>query len=106
MFEKHLESLNEVKKGMAARFGDHIYQVYFTEELLKMDVDLLVLNYLDPSMLILGPMIDFGTPPPGKLDYLLTKIRSKTFAFKLAQNYIFFRRQPTRKCPKRKPRKS
>ena len=29
-----------------------------------MDMDLVILTYMDPSMLILGPMIDFGTPHP------------------------------------------
>ena len=31
---------------------------------LGMDMDLVILTYMDPSMLILGPMIDFGTPHP------------------------------------------
>ena len=62
---KHFTSANKCKKEMIEKhFKNEIFQAYFIDELLVMDIELAILIYMDPSMLILGPMKDFGTPHP------------------------------------------
>lgn len=63
-YQIHLESLKKVKEEIIDKFESNIYQVFFLEELLAMDCDLMILNYANPSMLILGHSRDFGERPP------------------------------------------
>ena len=62
----HLISAHAVKQKIIETFDDeNVIGAFFIDELLHMDIDLMILNYLDPSILILGPMIDFGSVHPG-----------------------------------------
>ena len=65
MLVEHFTSANKCKREMIDKhFKNEIFQAYFIDELLAMDTELVILTYMDPSMLILGPMMDFGTPHP------------------------------------------
>ena len=87
---EHLTSAHKFKDQMIEKiFDNEIYQGYFTEEIFGMDIDIAVLIYLDPSMLILGPMMDFGLPHPNdKRDEENRKIERQINRIKAMERFL------------------
>jgi len=86
---EHLTSAHKFKEQMIEKnFDNQVFQAYFTDELLGMDVDIVVLIYTDPSMLILGPMSDFGSPHPNeKRDEKTRKMERQNHKIKALERF-------------------
>ena len=66
---------------------------------LGMDMDLVILTYMDPSMLILGPMIDFGTPHPEDTRSEKTrKMERQNHKIKALERYLMLARFVKKSC--------
>ena len=87
---EHLTSAHKYKENMIEKiFNNKVYQAYFYEEVVGMDVDVAVLIYLDPSMLILGPMMDFGSPHPNdKRDEETRKMERQISRIKAMERFL------------------